>query len=93
MADVVKLTDEELNSIRAIQDGYATVTAKFGHVEVQKMLIQKQLDAMETLKVELAKEYGELELSEQKIHDSIVEKYGEGSVNIENGTFTPSPTQ
>jgi hypothetical protein len=80
----IKFTDEEMNTLRDIQKSYNDATLAFGSVYLQK----KQLDELET---GLNKEFQELKNREKSFMDSVVNKYGEGSVDPATGVFTPAP--
>jgi hypothetical protein len=79
-----KFTDEEMNTLRDIQKLYNDATLAFGNVYLQK----KQL---EDLEIGLNKEFQELKNREKSFMDSVVSKYGEGSIDPSTGVFTPAP--
>jgi chromosome segregation ATPase len=88
-----KFSDEELTSLRDLQEGYTEKQAQFGQLKVQKLLIQQQLDALEATEVQMESDYAELQKNEQDIVKQLNEKYGPGTLDPQTGVFTPAPVQ
>ena len=76
------LTQEELQSLKAIQEKRIQLTEQFGIVEmrIQEIELQKEI-----LKEELKK----LQKEEIAIGESLQKTYGDGTINLEKGEFTP----
>ena len=90
-ASETKFSDEELQSLRELQDGYSEKSAQFGQLKVQKLLVQQQLDALETTEVQMESDYSALQEREQEIVKQLNEKYGPGNLDPASGVFTPAP--
>lgn len=88
MSKTVKLSDEELKSIKDLNLKYAEISSKFGQIKIEKILVNQQLERLSTLEESTAEEYTKLQEEEIALVNSISTKYGEGSVNIETGEFT-----
>ena len=88
MSKTVKLSDEELKSIKDLNLKYAEISSKFGQIKIEKILVNQQLERLSTLEESTAEEYTKLQEEEVALVNSISTKYGEGSVNIETGEFT-----
>jgi len=88
MSNPVKLSDEELKSIKDLNLKYAEISSKFGQIKIEKILVNQQLERLNTLEESAAEEYTKLQEEEIALVNSISTKYGEGSVNIETGEFT-----
>ena len=86
-----KFSDEELQSLRELQDGYSEKSAQFGQLKVQKLLVQQQLDSLETSEVQMESDYSALQAKEQEIVKNLNEKYGPGNLDPATGVFTPAP--
>ena len=86
-----KFTDEELQSLRELQDGYSEKSAQFGQLKIQKLLVQQQLDALESTEVQMESDYSALQSREQEIVKQLNEKYGPGNLDPTTGVFTPAP--
>ena len=87
----IKFSDEELTSLRELQEGYQEKQAQFGQLKVQKLLIQQQLDALESTEVQFESDYAGLQTKEQEIVKQLNEKYGPGNLDPATGVFTPVP--
>jgi uncharacterized protein with ACT and thioredoxin-like domain len=74
------LTQEELQSLKAIQERRIQLTEQFGLIEmrIQEIGLQKEF-----LKEELKK----LQQEEIAIGESLQKIYGDGTINLEKGEF------
>ena len=74
------LTQEELQSLKSIQEKRIQLTEQFGIVEmrIQEIELQKEI-----LKEELKK----LQKEEIAIGESLQKIYGDGTINLEKGEF------
>ena len=77
------LTQEELQSVKEIQNKRMDLVEQFGVIEltIQELEIQKQ-----QLKTELQT----LKSKEFEVGSTLQDKYGEGTINIEKGEFVSS---
>jgi len=77
------LTQEELQSIKEIQNKRRDLMEQFGVIEltIQELEIQKQ---------ELRTELQTLKLKEIEVGSTLQNKYGEGTINVEKGEFISS---
>ena len=92
MADQeTKFSEEELKSLQDLQSSYQQKQLQFGQLEVQRLLVTQQLDALDTAKTKLEVEYGDVQETERKLVQSLNEKYGPGNLDPATGVFTPSP--
>ena len=85
----IKFSDEELTSLKELQEGYQEKSAQFGQLKVQKLLVQQQLDALNNTEVQFESDYAGLQTKEQEIVKQLNEKYGPGSLDPTSGVFTP----
>lgn len=74
------LTQEEIQSLKLIQEKRLQLTEQFGIVElrIQELNLQK-----EYLKDELKK----LRQEEIQVGENLQQKYGDGTINLEKGEF------
>ncbi len=86
----IKFTDEELKQLKDIQQKYVEVQGKFGAVAVSRLRIEQQVAEMNQYSDNLRKEYTENQDAETKFLDDITKKYGEGSLDLDTGTFLPN---
>ena len=83
MPEEVKFTEEELKQVQDIQNKYISIQNQFGQLK----LAQINLDNQE---IDLEKALENLQTEEKKFLDLTTQKYGQGSLNIETGEFTPN---
>ena len=93
MADEIKFTDDELKSLQELQNNYQEKQTLLGQLAVQKILLDQQMDSLETRKTEVEQEYEGVQQQERDLVKTLNEKYGPGSLNPETGVFTPTPTE
>jgi hypothetical protein len=77
------LTQEELQSIKEVQDKRRDLMEQFGVIEltIQELEIQKQ---------QLRTELQTLKSKEIEVGSTLQNKYGEGTINVEKGEFISS---
>jgi hypothetical protein len=81
MNNQIKLSQEELQSLKLLQEKQNQLVVKFGQLEyeIQNLELQK-----ETAIDQLSK----LKEKEELIGNQLTQKYGNGSIDIESGYFT-----
>jgi K+/H+ antiporter YhaU regulatory subunit KhtT len=79
--ETIKLTQEEIDSLKSIQEESSNLTVSFGQLEMafQSLKLQKE---------NLVKVLVNLKNKETEIGTQLQEKYGNGNINIETGEFT-----
>ena len=88
-----KFTDEEMGKIKEIQSSYLGVQQAFGQLEVNKLRLQQQLDSTQQASTELKDKFSEVQNNEQKLIEELNTKYGDGSLDLESGTFTSNKSE
>jgi dynactin complex subunit len=78
-----KLTEEELKDLRDLQQQNANLTQELGSIEVARLNLKLQRE-----KVEEA--FEALRIEEQTLSQKLFDTYGNGSLDLENGEFTPA---
>lgn len=89
----IKFSDEEIQSLAGIQQGYQEMQLKMGGLKMQQIAHDRNDDRLSELEETLMAELSELNENEQKIANDLSEKYGAGSLNPETGVFTPTPVE
>ena len=86
MSDEIKFTDEELKSLGDLQQDYQRITNSYGQIALAKHNLEEQEAAVKS-------EFENTRQQEQKLLNSITEKYGPGQLNPQTGVFTPAPVE
>lgn len=81
MSEQIKLSQEELESIKELQNQQQSLIAQFGQLEYQMQLLELQKD-------QLVETMSQLQGVEQKTGQDLTTKYGNGTVDLESGMFT-----
>lgn len=84
MADPITLDQEELQRIANVQQVSQNITVEFGSIHLAKLALQDR-EERANANLEALKE------AEQDLVKSLSEKYGDGSINLQDGTFEPAP--
>ena len=85
-----KFTEEEMKKLRSIQQNYFEIQNSFGKVKIARMNLQKQFEDLDTFEDGLMEKFTTKREDETNFVDEITKKYGDGNLNLETGTFTPS---
>ena len=89
----IKFSDEEIKSLNDLNQSYQTKQSQFGQLKVQRILLTKQLEALDETEIRLETEYSEIQKSEQELVSKLNEKYGPGQLDPNTGVFTPTPQE
>ncbi len=89
----VKFSEEEMKSLTELQQTYANIQNALGGVSVQRMRVEAQAKDVDTAEAQLKSQFAENQTREREFVQSINKKYGDGNLNLENGVFTPKPTE
>ena len=90
-SDEIKFSEEELKELGDLQTSYQEKQAMLGQIAVQKILLDQQIDAIETRQTELESEYEGVQQTERDLVQKLNEKYGPGQLDPQSGVFTPVP--
>lgn len=88
MIKATKITDEELNEVRQLQQDFQTVTFQVGELSIIEHNLQNQLD---DIKTELKNFYSSLKTLQQKetdLLDKLKTAYPDVTINFETGELS-----
>ena len=85
-----KLAKTDIESITNIQGQFTECTNTLGLLQIDEKTINNQLLMLKEKKNETFQKLDELRNQEQELFNSLQEKYGQGQINLEEGTFTPN---
>ena len=85
-----QFSQEELDKIKEIQKSYVGIQQAFGQLEVNKLRLEQQIKALDIASNNLKEKFSEIQDSEQKLIEEFNCKYGDGTLDLESGTFTPN---
>ena len=85
-----KLGKQDIDSIKNIQDQFAECTNILGLLQIDQNALNTQLIQVDEKKNEIFNKLDQLRSEEQDLIKNLEEKYGQGQINLQEGTFTPN---
>lgn len=84
-----KLDKSHIESIRELRQNFANNANAVGNVTIEREFLKEQLDQLEQESKKYLQEFKELKQQEEALFAELKERYGDGQINIEEGTFDP----
>ena len=76
----IKLSQEELNKLEEVRTEENKILVEAGRIALNKILYQERED-------QNVKEYKNLRSKQDELAQSLQNKYGEGTINVDSGEF------
>lgn len=89
----IKLPDNEIAEIKMLQNKFQENIYKLGNLQIEKMELDRLVNDFIEKEKKLKEEWASLQKLEQSLLDKIIKTYGEGNLNMSDGTFIPVVTQ
>ena len=83
--DIKKITPEELEDVQKVRSEYQEITVRLGQIQVQRIQISGQLEALNKTEEELGKQWTLNTEKERKAIQDLQEKYGKVNINLDSG--------
>jgi hypothetical protein len=80
MSESIQLPQEEIDNLFQLQQTQQNIVTQFGQIEYQIQLLEIQKD-------QLVEVLTELKQQETALGEKLTKKYGNGTINLESGTF------
>lgn len=93
MNEIIKFTDAELQAIAKLQGDYQQYIYILGQIDLEKTDLEQQLELLKTKRNEVFENWKTAQKEETDLINSLSQKYGDGSLNLKDGTFKPLPKQ
>jgi hypothetical protein len=87
MSEQIKLADVELEEVRVLQNKYQQNIFNVGQNTFRQLEAKEVLKLGELEEVKLVEEFKNLRKSENELIETLLKKYGEGSVDLKAGVF------
>lgn len=78
-----KLTQEELDTLQELQEKNRAVVFELGDIQVIRLNLQAREEAAKTFLADLKKR-------EDEFSQALITKYGDGTIDLKSGEFTPT---
>ena len=85
-----RITDEEMQSIKAIQEKYTTLGVQLVQIKLARKSGEEYLQQLDDQESALSNQVDETNKQEKELADSLNKKYGVGSLDMQTGEFTPN---
>ena len=89
----IHLTEGEMETLKEVMETYNQCSGALGQVEVQKMNLAQQGEALVEQRSAIEEEWKANQSKEARFSSKLTTKYGPGSINPETGEYTPQPEQ
>lgn len=84
-----KLDKEHLESIQSLRESFARNANIIGSISIELHATRKQIEQLEAEHINYLQDFERLQKEENELIQTMRERYGEGQINIADGTFTP----
>lgn len=88
MSQTIKISEADLTEIRELQSKFQETIVKLGSLQIEKMQLDAAVNEFVDKEKTLKEEWVSLQQQERKLLDKIIQTYGEGNLNMADGTFT-----
>jgi hypothetical protein len=85
-----KIDDSTWAEIKMLQGKFQELHGQFGNLGIEKMELDRLVTEFVEKEKQLKDEWISLKKLDEGLRDKLVATYGEGSLNMENGTFIPA---
>jgi chromosome segregation ATPase len=90
MAESKEFDSQDIARVKDLQGKFMATVAQIGQVEVEIRLLGERLKALELQRDTLWEKYRNTQTEEKNLVNELTEKYGDGVLDLDSNTFTPS---
>jgi di/tripeptidase len=83
-----KLDKEHVEQITTLRESFSQNSIAIGTIETELMLMQARTKELQAEKEKYYAQFTELRQQESDLIETMRERYGDGQINLEDGTFT-----
>ena len=87
MSNIIKFTDQEMAEIRMLQEKFQEKVFEFGRFHLERKNLLALVNELENREKKAEEEYAQFQKMEEALLEKLTQKYGEGQLNLQNGTF------
>ena len=89
MPEPVKFTQEELEEVKKLQEGYQNTIFSLGKLYLHRLNMEAVFKNLAEEEAKLQEDFTSFQKKEDEWSEKITKKYGEGNLNLEKGEFIP----
>jgi len=83
-----KLDKEHVDEITQLRDAFAKNSQTLGNIYLEEHALKQRFDLLEAERAKYIQMFSDLQKQEQALLEKMRERYGDGEINIAQGTFT-----
>ena len=84
-----KLEEKEIKELQELNAEKNTLTVNFGRLKTDMILVDAKMKELIKMEEDMVAKFKGNETKGKKVMEKMNKKYGDGTINIDNGTFTP----
>jgi predicted transcriptional regulator len=85
-----KLDKEHLDEIMELRDAFTKNSQTLGNIYLEEYALKQRFDMLDAERSKFIQQFSDLQKQEQELLEKMRERYGDGEINIAQGTFTPT---
>ena len=85
-----KLEEKEIKELQELNAEKNTLTVNFGRLKTDMILVDAKMKELIKMEEDMVAKFKGNETKGKKVMEKMNKKYGDGTINIDNGTFTPT---
>jgi hypothetical protein len=85
----IKFDENDMEKIKKMQNDYLAFSVEYGQLGVEKQITEERLKSIEQLMKDAWEKYLKLRENEQAMIQEFNDKYGDGVLDLDNGSFQP----
>jgi hypothetical protein len=93
MSDVTKFTEQEMQEIAIVQSKYQQKIFELGQLQLEEIELEQNKTDLIDRRSAILVEWKDVQKLEESLLNNLATKYGDGSLNLKDGTFKPAPKQ
>jgi hypothetical protein len=93
MSEITKFTEQEMQEIAILQSKYQQKIFELGQVQLEEIELEQTKTTLSERKTAILTEWKDIQKLEENLLNSLATKYGNGSLNLKDGTFKPNPPE
>lgn len=90
MSQPIKITEAEFSEIRTLQSKFQDIVLKMGYLGLEKIDLDRVVNEFVEKEGKIKEELSAFQKAENTLLDKLIKTYGEGNLNMADGTFTPT---
>lgn len=86
--NTVQINEQELQQLHELRDQYTELTFRLGQIKLEQVTLNLQLKRLTELEQSMTDSYLKLTETETNVVNTLIEKYGNGELDIETGQIS-----